>query len=63
MECKSENLECESYLTTTSNSCNSQIISEKIDVEDLIKDFKIFKIDIFSTYLTSLWEVHNIIKK
>jgi hypothetical protein len=30
---------------------------EKIDVEDLIKDFRITKIDEFSTYLKDVWRV------
>ena len=30
---------------------------EKIDVEDLIKDFRILKIDEFSSYLKDVWRV------
>jgi hypothetical protein len=30
---------------------------EKIDVEDLIKDFKILNIDSFYAYLKELWKV------
>jgi hypothetical protein len=30
---------------------------DKIDVEDLIKDFRITKIDEFSSYLKDVWRV------
>jgi len=30
---------------------------DKIDVEDLIKDFRITKIDEFSSYLKEVWRV------
>jgi hypothetical protein len=30
---------------------------DKIDVEELIKDFKVFNIDTFATYLKEVWKV------
>ena len=30
---------------------------EKIDVEDLIKDFRVLDIDAFSSYLKEVWRV------
>ena len=30
---------------------------EKIDVEDLIKDFRVLNIDEFSSYLKEIWKV------
>jgi hypothetical protein len=47
------------------NPRSSPILSsvEKIDVEELIKDFKIVNINNFSAYLKELWEVrHEILK-
>jgi transposase-like protein len=32
---------------------------DKIDVEDLIKDFKILNIDNFTLYLKEVWRVMN----
>lgn len=34
--------------------------SDKIIVEDLIKDFKILNIDTFNAYLLHIWKVTNI---
>jgi hypothetical protein len=34
---------------------------DKIDVEDLIKDFKILNIDYFNAYLREVWRVKNLI--
>jgi len=31
---------------------------DKIDVEDLIKDFRIIDIDAFSSYLKEIWRVN-----
>lgn len=36
-----------------------QISVEKIDFEDLIKDFKVLSIDTFTLYLKELWKVSN----
>lgn len=46
---------------TQANSRSSPILSsvEKIDVEELIKDFKIVDINNFSAYLKELWEVRH----
>ena len=30
---------------------------EKIDVEELIKEFRVFNVDIFATYLKEVWKV------
>ena len=30
---------------------------DKIDVEDLIQDFKILNLDVFSSYLKEVWRV------
>jgi hypothetical protein len=30
---------------------------DKIDVEEITKDFKVFNIDIFSSYLKEVWKV------
>jgi hypothetical protein len=35
---------------------------DKIDVEDLIKDFLILNIDSLSKYLKAIWKVRKIIK-
>ena len=32
---------------------------DKIDVEDLIKDFRVMDIDAFSSYLKEVWRVKN----
>jgi hypothetical protein len=34
---------------------------DKIDVEELIKDFKILNIDNFAAYLKEVWRVNKII--
>ncbi len=57
MNSKNESSDYDAYVNTTSNSMSSHITSDKIDVEDLIKDFKIVKIDNFTAYLTSLCKV------
>jgi hypothetical protein len=46
---------------TQTNSRSSPLLSsiEKIDVEELIKDFKIVDINNFSAYLKELWEVRH----
>lgn len=31
---------------------------DKIDLEDLIKDFKILSVDVFSSYLKEVWRVY-----
>lgn len=36
---------------------NSGLI-EKIDLEDLIKDFKIMNVDVFTSYLKEVWRVY-----
>ncbi len=33
---------------------------EKVDVEELIKEFKVFNVDIFATYLKEVWKVLNV---
>jgi hypothetical protein len=38
---------------------NSSDAVEKIDVEDLIKDFKILSIDNFQAYLKEVWRVRH----
>jgi hypothetical protein len=38
---------------------NSSDTVEKIDVEDLIKDFKILSIDNFQAYLKEVWRVRH----
>jgi hypothetical protein len=35
---------------------------DKIDVEDLIKDFLILNIDSLSKYLKAIWKVKNFLK-
>jgi hypothetical protein len=49
---------------TQSNARSSPILSsvEKIDVEELIKDFKIVNINNFTAYLKELWEVRDLEK-
>jgi hypothetical protein len=37
---------------------NNQV--DKIDVEELIKEFKVFNIDTLATYLKEVWKVWNI---
>jgi hypothetical protein len=39
------------------NKPSLTISVEKIDVEDLIKDFKVLNIDNFSLYLKEVWRV------
>ena len=56
MEPINESSDNEFFNFTTSNSMTSVNTSDQIDVEDLIKDFKIFNIDNFTAYLTSLWK-------
>lgn len=34
---------------------------DKIDVEDLIKDFRVVDIEAFSSYLKEIWRVKNFI--
>jgi hypothetical protein len=34
---------------------------DKIDAEELIKEFKVTKIETFSSYLKEVWRVNNII--
>jgi len=58
MEPINESSDNEFFNFTTSNSMTSVNTSDQIDVEDLIKDFKIFNIDNFTAYLTSLWKVY-----
>ena len=41
------------------NKPNLQISIDKIDVEDLIKDFKVLNIDHFTLYLREVWRVFN----
>lgn len=36
---------------------------EKIDVEDLIKDFRVGDIEAFSSYLKEVWRVKIFLKK
>ena len=57
MDPKNESSDNDILNFTTSNSMTSLLASDKIDVEDLIKDFKIFEIDNFTAYLTCLWKV------
>lgn len=45
------------------NKPNLQISVDKIDVEDLIKDFKVLNIDNFTSYLREVWRVSFIIIK
>ena len=59
MESKNEPRDYRSYLSSSSKSLSQS--EEKIDVEELIKDFKIFNIESFDAYLTSLWEVDIIL--
>lgn len=30
---------------------------EKVDIEELIKEFKVLNVDIFATYLKEVWKV------
>ncbi len=30
---------------------------EKVDIEELIKEFKVMNVDIFATYLKEVWKV------
>jgi hypothetical protein len=30
---------------------------EKVDIEELIKEFKVINVDIFATYLKEVWKV------
>ena len=32
---------------------------EKVDVEELIKEFKVLNVDIFATYLKEVWKVKS----
>ena len=45
------------------NKPNLQISVDKIDVEDLIKDFKVLNIDNFTSYLREVWRVSFMIIK
>ncbi len=51
----------EEYENTSLNNISTKIITKSIidliDVEDLIKDFKIGSSDCFSGYLSALWKV------
>ena len=31
---------------------------EKVDIEELIKEFKVLNVDIFATYLKEVWKVY-----
>jgi hypothetical protein len=33
---------------------------EKIDVDELIKEFKVLNVDIFATYLKEVWKVKKL---
>lgn len=39
---------------------SSQVTVEKIDVDDLIKDFKVLNIENFTLYLKEVWRVTNL---
>lgn len=45
------------------NKPSLTISVEKIDVDDLIKDFKVLNIDNFTSYLKEVWRVWFYIKK
>ena len=45
------------------NKPNLTISTEKIDFEDLIKDFKVLHIDNFQLYLKEVWKVNNYLIK
>lgn len=40
---------------------NIPTLVEKIDVEDLIKDFRVSNVSVFVSYLKEIWRVYKII--
>jgi hypothetical protein len=33
---------------------------DKIDIEELLKEFKVLNVDIFATYLKEVWKVYHL---
>lgn len=41
------------------SKASTQVSVDKIDVEDLIKDFKVLNVDSFTAYLKEVWRVFS----
>jgi hypothetical protein len=41
------------------NKISAQVTVDKIDVDDLIKDFKVLNVDNFTAYLKEVWRVRR----
>lgn len=44
-------------------SINTFLDTQKVDVEELVKEFKVMNIDVFTSYLKEIWRVKLYIKK
>ena len=42
---------------------NTFLDTQKVDVEELVKEFKVMNIDVFTSYLKEIWRVKLYIKK
>jgi len=42
---------------------NNDANVEKIDVDELLKDYRVFNLEVFISYLRDVWRVSKIVKK
>lgn len=42
---------------------NTFLDTQKVDVEELVREFKVMNIDVFTSYLKEIWRVKLYIKK
>ena len=42
---------------------NTLLDTQKVDVEELVREFKVMNIDVFTSYLKEIWRVKLYIKK
>jgi hypothetical protein len=41
---------------------NTFLDTQKVDVEELVREFKVMNIDVFTSYLKEIWRVKYILK-